>query len=435
MRLPDFLISRSRRSRALSWRIPRYLSILTLAGILISGLWALSRDLMPLLTFSVPESEQFTPSVVAAYEDTGGSFASYVTEVRAHLQKTRLAVPHSAYSAQVQLEWVAPYTQKVARKCRIVRARALLIHGLYGSAYQMSDIASSLSRACIESDVMLLPGHGSRVSDLNDLSAASYYSAVLTRLSVFRRTCRDCLVVGYSMGALLASLALMDESRNIHGAVFIAPAWTTHLDAVSPMLNFANEYYDYSPFSRQKMLPTHYSYESIYAARQMFELTRWLHKKVSEGLYKINVPAHVMVADSDQIIPVAQTAQISQLIFTHPPSMLVLSDQGDYWQTYLAKHGASVEILPASWPSIGVQSLSHFSLVYDAFNLLYGFTGVYGTCMEPSGFDCSDVPIEVIYGARQLRPGKNEAATSSNPEFDPMMSSAVRFIRETAVRE
>ena len=411
------------------WKLQQHICVALMLLIVLHisvNLWVAIR---PFLGVEMPDMALVDPAP-SHYLDGGSDFGVYALEVRDHLRRYRIPVEHQSYTPQVQTSWVAPYTQEVSRHCGTIRGRALLIHGLYGSAYQMSDIADALSKSCYESDVMLLPGHGTRPSDLHTVSAEDYLESVSTRLQVFRRSCRNCVVVGYSMGALLASLALAQDSGHIHGFVAIAPAWETNFSNLSGFLPLVRRFLDYSPVSRRKPLPTHYSHESLHAVEQLYELiSQFEANLLSANPKQVPIPGLVIVAEDDEVIPFGYSLDISLHHFAQPPNFILFSDGSQGWEDSLGSSGAlNVSTQRSAWPELGIVSLSHFGLVYSPDNFLYGFGGIYGRCMEPSGFECDEIPVEPRYGTRNPEPEPDEALASSHPEFSRMMATIVQFL-------
>lgn len=99
---------------------------------------------------------------------------------------------------------------------------ALLLHGLTGTPFELRPVADRLSRAGVRCLAPVLPGHESP----DALSRSSWHDWVggardaLAALGETRRT----LVVGSSMGALVACALAAEDPGRVDGLALLAPA-------------------------------------------------------------------------------------------------------------------------------------------------------------------------------------------------------------------
>lgn len=81
---------------------------------------------------------------------------------------------------------------------------ALLIHGFTGAPGELRNLGEALAAAGWRVDAPLLPGHGTRIQDLEACRVEDWFRAVDEALTQMRaQTGRPVAVVGLSMGALL----------------------------------------------------------------------------------------------------------------------------------------------------------------------------------------------------------------------------------------
>ena len=97
----------------------------------------------------------------------------------------------------------------------------LLVHGFGDTAALMEPMGSHLGGQGISIRGITLPGHGSSLEDFATVSNQKLLAMVEREYDDFSRTCESVVIVGFSMGALLAlQLATM---REIEGIVTICP--------------------------------------------------------------------------------------------------------------------------------------------------------------------------------------------------------------------
>lgn len=100
---------------------------------------------------------------------------------------------------------------------------ALLLHGLTGSTFEVAPVAERLARDGVRCLAPVMAGHGGPPSDLAEVRWQDWVAkahADLARLEGARRT----LVVGCSMGALVACALAHDRPERVDGLVLLAPA-------------------------------------------------------------------------------------------------------------------------------------------------------------------------------------------------------------------
>lgn len=86
----------------------------------------------------------------------------------------------------------------------------LLMHGFCGSSCQMRFLAQGLHENGYTVSVPLLPGHGSRLQDMNYTSCWEWLTCVRRAYTSLWAECASVSVIGHSMGGVLA-LILAEE--------------------------------------------------------------------------------------------------------------------------------------------------------------------------------------------------------------------------------
>lgn len=98
----------------------------------------------------------------------------------------------------------------------------LLIHGFTSTPAELRVIGEALAAQGYTTKGILLPGHGTRPEDLLQISHQDWIDAAQHGINELKKTCKKIVVIGHSMGGLLA---LQMAARNkVEGVVTIAAA-------------------------------------------------------------------------------------------------------------------------------------------------------------------------------------------------------------------
>ena len=103
------------------------------------------------------------------------------------------------------------------------RAHALLIHGFSGTPYELRPVAEALQRRDIASSAVLLPGHGTEPLALGRVTVEEWKAAAEAAFRALP-TDKPRVLVGASMGGLLALWLATRFARELRGVVVLAPA-------------------------------------------------------------------------------------------------------------------------------------------------------------------------------------------------------------------
>src|SRR6266436_911725 len=126
---------------------------------------------------------------------------------------------------------------------------ALLIHGLSGTPYEMRYLGERLATAGIRVNAVRLAGHGGRPEELGTVSHLNWYESAVAGLEELRTYDDPVVVVGLSLGAVLAARLAIDQREAIAGLVMLAPAFylpfwiRVALRAMAPARVFADRIY------------------------------------------------------------------------------------------------------------------------------------------------------------------------------------------------
>ena len=105
------------------------------------------------------------------------------------------------------------------------------VHGFTGTPYDMRFLGGQLARAGYHVHGLRLPGHATRVEDLDETRWTDWAGAVEDAFDAMRRTCNRVAVVGLSLGGLLSLHLAATRPEVAAVASLAAPLWLEGLSA------------------------------------------------------------------------------------------------------------------------------------------------------------------------------------------------------------
>lgn len=179
----------------------------------------------------------------------------------------------------------------------------LLIHGFTGSAAEMRRIGEFLNERGLTVMAPLLPGHGTRVEDLDPVQWTDWTAAAEQALSELQARCPTTFVCGLSMGGLL-TLYLASRHPELPGIVTYAAAlevsdWRQHFIPFFKALFKTvskNEEHWADPTAEQLL----WSYD-VWHVGGVTQLMK-LRDEVAASLSRITCPALITYSTSDATV-------------------------------------------------------------------------------------------------------------------------------------
>jgi len=183
----------------------------------------------------------------------------------------------------------------------------LLVHGFTGSPSSMRPWAEYLNQKGFTVHVTLLPGHGTKPEDLNEVKWEQWPAKVEVDLAELSKICTKVFICGLSMGGAVTLNVASRHSQKLRGIILVNPM--SHLRFVSPELAFV--------VSRFKKLlkavgddikrpgVTEWGYDAnptvgVYELLKMLRVTRPL-------LPKVTAPMQLFHSVDDHTLPVSNT--------------------------------------------------------------------------------------------------------------------------------
>ena len=148
----------------------------------------------------------------------------------------------------------------------------VLIHGILGTPDQFASLLPLIPRNC-SVDNLLLPGHGGSVRDFARSSMNQWKVYVHRRVSALAKTHQRILLVGHSMGSLLAIHQALHPATPIDGLFLMAVPLQPrlHPSAALRSLQAALVPQSSSPALQQVLAAT-----SIRTTRQLWQYLGWV---------------------------------------------------------------------------------------------------------------------------------------------------------------
>ncbi len=118
----------------------------------------------------------------------------------------------------------APVQSEAAPRSAVAPLGCLLLHGLTSSLETVSGLAPQMEARGLPYRLPTLRGHGTVAEDLRGVSWHHWYEDAERALDDLLTECERAVVIGLSMGALLALHLAAERQAAVAGVVAIAPA-------------------------------------------------------------------------------------------------------------------------------------------------------------------------------------------------------------------
>jgi len=183
----------------------------------------------------------------------------------------------------------------------------LLVHGYTGSPASMRPWAEYLNQKGFTVRVPLLPGHGTKPEDLNEVKWEEWPAKVEAELAELYKTCSKVFICGLSMGGGTTLNVATRYSNGNSGIILVNPM--IHVAMVSPQLAFV-----LSRFQKMRKSVgddikrpgiSEWGYDAL-PTRGIHQLLIML-KYTRERLHDVTVPMQLFHSVDDHTLPVSNT--------------------------------------------------------------------------------------------------------------------------------
>jgi len=183
----------------------------------------------------------------------------------------------------------------------------VLVHGFTGSPAAMRPWAEFLNARGYSVRVPLLPGHGTRPADLNEVAWPEWPAKVIAEITELQKHCSQIFVAGLSMGGGTTLHVAAELGDKLTGIILVNPM--IHVRGISPTLAFVIS--RVIKFGKsvgndiKRKGVTEYSYDKmpyrgIHQLLAMLKLTR-------ASLPNVKVPMLLFHSIDDHTLPVSNT--------------------------------------------------------------------------------------------------------------------------------
>jgi esterase/lipase len=362
--------------------------------------------------------------------DSNLPFADYLKQCQTMIANRREDLQLAGDNRETILHANSPFEYRPQANNQSSKVGVLLIHGLLDCPFTYRELAAHLHSQGMLCRSIILPGHGTRPSDLLDVTYHDWLQTVHYGIESLKNEVDAIYLIGYSTGAALSIYHALQESR-ITGLVLIAPA----IKIRTPVDVAVNWYQLAHCLGKDKRWVYHCKetdytkYKSIpfNSVKQVSKLTKSI--RASCRAHPIKQPIYMILSREDETISSHDAINFFSSMH-HANSKLLV-----YSSTRRTYPDSRITMRNGRFKDLKISHLAHASLSFSAANSHYGTSGDYAYA--------SRLESNAIYGAynrlkanafgvmakykltQQLR-----QPLTYNPDFDYMAASISTFIAD-----
>lgn len=334
------------------------------------------------------------------------SFAQYVDDTKQWLAQNRLFITDNKTA---ELELVAP---KEYQPEKPNGQGVLLVHGLGDSPYSFTDIATHLSEQGYLVRTILLPGHASKVGDLQLPTLKDWQGVVHHHIELLKKDTDSVWLGGYSTGAnLVTSEALDDDS--INGLLLFSPALQPNSSAVqfAGLASYFITWADQDPEDN----PLRYNSLPMSAAAVYYQTSAVVQQQLEHAKY--DKPVFMLLSEGDKVISTQYAIDTFSHTMTNPNSHLV-------WQGEHKLSDARSTQFTMKLPEQRISNGSHMGLLFSPNNPNYGVHGTNLICSNGQAVEIQCTNRDDLWFSAwgYVEPNKVHARLTYNPYFEQSMA-------------
>ncbi|RAU44671.1 alpha/beta hydrolase [Pseudomonas sp. RIT412] len=353
------------------------------------------------------------------------SFAEYRQQTVAWLQQHR---DFQTRDHGAELEWNAPQEW---RPNGVAKRGILLVHGLGDSPWSFHDVGQALADQGFLVRTVLLPGHGSKPSDMLDVTLEQWQQVVREQTAALQREVSTVYLGGFSTGANLVLDYAYDRS-DIAGLVLFSPAFrpantyawlTQYIGWFRPWLASPSD------GNRPMQTPVRYLNVPTNGFAQFYRSALLAQERLETRHYE--KPVFVAITQHDSVLDTAYVLDSFNTRFSHPASRLIWYGASPA----MTARTPRVKVRTDDLPAYRIAQFSHMGLMFSPQDPLYGKDGSQRICwngQEAAAMQkCLDgEPVWYSdWGHRE--PGKVFARLTFNPYFDWQMGVLMGVLEST----
>ncbi|MDA0149642.1 alpha/beta hydrolase [Vibrio sp. LaRot3] len=383
--------------------------IAILLGFALSLLGCASSNPMPL-----NQSEQY-------YNYIQPTFSDYLTETHSWLVKNR------GYMSDEHDQEIAMNMPFELKPDTVTNKAILLVHGLGDSPYSFSDVAQTLRQQGFYVQTLLLPGHGSKPSDLNLPHYQDWQHIVDHYANLLKNDYQQVWLGGFSTGGNLVTIHSVEQGE-IDGLILFSPGFQSRAPIMEKFAPLASIFID--GYDAEENNKARYTSAPINGAIAYTESAVQLRKSLKK--HTVAIPTLIAVAEADSIIDPEEVKELFDQRFTNPNNQLL-------WYGETQFDSSSVQSNTMKLDNLHISTASHMSPLFAPSNPYYGQNGEHRMCMNSMSQKATDYCEqggEVWWSAWGYEEeGKVHARLTWNPYYQQLTDSmsnitAIHYVAE-----
>ncbi|KML68791.1 alpha/beta hydrolase [Pectobacterium peruviense] len=287
---------------------------------------------------------------------------------------TRWVAQHRAFQTtdkQLELRWNTPRETRPAGQ---PHKAILLVHGLGDSPGSFIDVTPELVKQGFLVRTVLLPGHGTRPSDLLHVTVDDWRKVVAEQAAILSKEVDEVYLGGFSTGGNLA-LEYASQHSEIKGLVLFSPAIKSNekYDFMTPLLSVFTDWLMPPRPGYPEQLATRYMRVPTNGFAQYYYSSSGVRSQLAKKPY--DKPVLIVLAEHDSVVDTTYVVNAFDTQFTNPRSRLIW-----YGDRPAGVHSSRVLVRTGSLPEWRISQFSHMSLLFSPENKEYGKTGAIVIC-------------------------------------------------------
>lgn len=298
------------------------------------------------------------------YEYIQPTFSEYLSETKAWL------VEHRGYISDEHDKDIAmnmPYELKPKEPNG---KAALLVHGLGDSPYSFSDLAKTLQQQGFYVQVLLLPGHGSKPSDLKLPSYQDWQNIVDHYANLLKQDYDDVWLGGFSTGGNLVTIHTI-EHGGIGGLLLFSPGFQSKAPFMEKLAPLASLFID--GYTTKEDNLARYNSAPLNGAIAYSESATKLRDLLQD--HKVEVPTLIVLSEADSVVDPIAVSQMYEQRFSNQNNQLI-------WYGENENSLNSATSLSMKLADFQISTASHMSPLFAPSNPYYGQQPEYRMCMN-----------------------------------------------------
>ena len=354
----------------------------------------------------------------AYYNYLQADFEAYVDISRSWLSRHREFISDNQ---TLELDMNAPFILKAAQPSS---KAILLIHGLGDSPYYFSDLGRSLQQQGFDVFVLLLPGHGSKPSDLLLPRYQDWQQIVDVYSNQLKARYPEFWLGGFSTGANLATIHTLEQG-GISGLLLFSPGFQSHIPFLEKLSPLVASIWDWAWITREDNL-ARYSSAPINATIAYSDSASTVRARLKQQ--QLDIPTYIVMSEADSVIDPQATIELFKERFTHPANRMTLYGEMPVEQE-------KILVKSMRLPEYQISTGSHMSPLFAPDNPYYGRKGQKRMCRnglnstEKQRCEQGDAVWFSAWGYSEE--DKIHARLTWNPYYQEMLEQISHFTRLT----